>query len=286
MPEEEKKKSALDRANDLYGAYQNARALYSLGKNAVKMARAAATAAEVLATSEIWGPILIVLGIVLIFTFLIVLGGQGQASQAPTPSANTEASINTTKTNLNISFYCQYQDGWSSNQCRIANFGCDPTSLAMIFSSFGDKQWTPSYTAINNGFMGCFGGTTIPETLNALNNAKSFGYTFQVSVANGSNFDLNLARKYIENGYLILGGANMYFRFGGPLDNPTLSNGGHSFVITGVDPVTGTVTILDPTFCTSDTNYVTKTLDVQNDVLFNNNGSGWFYAYPVKKLTQ
>lgn len=84
--EDDQKKSSLDRVNDLYSSYQNARALYSLARKAATAGRAVAALA---ATSEIWVPILIVLGIVLIFTFLIVLGGQGQASQGTTqnPSA-------------------------------------------------------------------------------------------------------------------------------------------------------------------------------------------------------
>jgi len=291
MDGDQEKHNAGDRINQGIDLYQKARLLNALskgrlGKGILRAARAASSAARgvgaLVGTSEVWGPIAIALIIILVPTFLIVLGGQGQASEIQS-STSDEVSINTTKTNLNVRFYCQYDTGWTSS-CDIIHYGCDPTSLAMIFTSFGDTRWTPSYTAMDNNYMGCFQGTTESQTLGAINKMAPLGYVKGSNLATKNNFNLSLAKEYIDNGYLIHAAANVFYRGGGALNNPVLSNGIHSFVITGVDPIGRTVIILDPTYCTSDTNFVTKTMNVQNDILFNNKGAGWFWAYPIKKV--
>lgn len=87
MDEKDRRKSLVDRANDAYSAYQNAQGLVRLGKGALSAARGAAAAARgvaaLAATSEIWGPIAIALILILVPTFLIVMGGQGAASETP-----------------------------------------------------------------------------------------------------------------------------------------------------------------------------------------------------------
>ncbi len=81
---EDRKRGAVDRINSAVDTARNI-------KTAVSLARAAGTAAEAVATSETWVPILIVILVVLVIIILFVViiiattGGTGSANPAPTP---------------------------------------------------------------------------------------------------------------------------------------------------------------------------------------------------------
>ncbi len=80
------RKSSADYLNGAINFGQNA---YKAGKMFAKGARIVAAgeeAATLAATSEIWGPILIVLSIIIIFTLLILMGGQAK-SATPTQTS-------------------------------------------------------------------------------------------------------------------------------------------------------------------------------------------------------
>lgn len=220
----------------------------------------------------------VLLGLAII-TVVINLGGASLAGEEVKPSP-------TTAPLSSVHFYCQYTSSYSTQSCQIQHFGCVPTSLAMILTSFGDTTWDPNKTALENNLMGCgfncnpderFCGTDSKQAYDAVQKTKSLGYTVADSLANGQNFDLKWAKEYIEKGYLILGGADIFFRIGKTLEDPLLVKGGHSFVIRSVDLQSRTIKTLDPTFCDSDTNYIERTIVLDG---VNN----WYYAYPMKKI--
>jgi hypothetical protein len=274
--EREKRDGLIDRANDAYSAYRNARALMRLGRG---IASAGRTIGALAATSEIWGPIAIAVGLVLFFTILIVVitGGGGQASEVTLERDDREFA-GFTSTTINTKFYCQYDPRWTSSACNIAGVGCDPTALAMILASFGDTVWTPPSVAFANN-MGCRSATTIPQIESSIEWTRSLGYRVsEQSLGFQRNFNLELAKKYIDNGYLLLGVANVTFPSGGQT-----RSGGHSFVITGVDVDNKALTVLDPTYCTSDSDYVKRRLGSQ-EVLCDSEGCGWYYVRAIKKI--
>lgn len=259
--EEQRKKDIGSRASDLYSAFSKARMVGALAS-----------------TSEIWGPIALAIIIIAIPTFLIVLGGQGAASEVP-PAPSPSISPGTVS--ANVHFYCQYDSHWTSDSCNITSFGCDPTSLAMILSSFGRTDLNPSAVSAQNGNMGCDrNGTNNPQIINSLEWAKSLGFIVENSVASVYDFDVDRAKKFIDTGYLILGIANVKFK-----TNATPDNGGHSFVITDVDPKLKKLTVLDPTYCSSDSSYEIKVMSVSDIFCDRSLGGmcGWLYALPIKK---
>lgn len=95
MDEENRRKNLIDRLNDAYGTYQNARTLMRLGQGLARAGRTIAGAARgigaLAATSEVWGPVAIAIGLVLIFTVIIVVvtGGPGAVSEIP-PEEQTQ----------------------------------------------------------------------------------------------------------------------------------------------------------------------------------------------------
>lgn len=84
--EQERRESLVDRANDLYSAYNRIRQIQGL----IKKVQLAQKAAALLATSEVWGPILIGIGLVVLFTVIIttITGGRATAGENP-PSQTT-----------------------------------------------------------------------------------------------------------------------------------------------------------------------------------------------------
>ncbi len=268
------KKDSHDRVDDFIQSQSSSRLISKLGRKGIAWgARALASSG----TSLLAGSITAVL-LVLIFTTVIMFftGIQGQASENPSAVAP------------NIRFYCQYDPLWTDSACNIVQLGCHPTALAMILSSFGRTDLTPREVAFQNGNMGCgqncnpalqFCGTTGDQIESSIEWAKNQGFTvLKQGVASGRNFDISRAKEYIDKGYLLLGVANVSFKTSSPNNS-----GGHSFVITGADPTSQNLTVLDPTYCTSDNSFTTRTLNI-NDVLCNSQGCGWTYVHAIKKL--
>lgn len=261
---EEENKDSHNRVGDFIQD-QNSRLISKLGRRVIMWGgRALASGGMSLLAGGITAVLL-----VLIFTTVIMFftGIQGQASE------------NSSTVAPNIHFYCQYDPRWIDSACNIVSTGCHPTALAMILSSFGRIDLTPRAVAFQNGNMGCFikTGTTHQQIKDSIEWTRSLGFTVtKVNVAAGRDFNTSLAKQYLDKGYLLLGIANVKFRTTNVPDN-----GGHSFVITGVDPTSQNLTVLDPTYCTSDDSFSTRTLNI-NDV-FCEKDCGWMYVYAIKK---
>lgn len=94
MEDNEKRKGIVDRVNDAYGLYQNARLLQQLGRSGA----GAVGRAGLAATSGVWGPIAIAGGSILLFFVIIMIisGGQakGTETQAPPPPQTITQDIN------------------------------------------------------------------------------------------------------------------------------------------------------------------------------------------------
>lgn len=181
-----------------------------------------------------------------------------------------------------VRFYCQYDNKYTKSYCDITSHGCTPTSMAMILATFGDTKWNPLNTALSQKTRrnGCFKGGTNESTL--LNNFrpwfKSMGYKWpMVNLASGRNFNVKQAKKYLDNGYLLLAGANMTY------NRSRSGSGGHAVVIAGLNTQTRIAKVYDPTFCTSDKDYSIRNMDIDKEVVFNSVGSGWYWVYPIKK---
>lgn len=285
--DQEKRKSSLDHANDLINFGQNA---YYGGKNLARLGKlisAGRTALIAASTSEVWGPIAIVLIIILVPTFLIVMGGKGQASETsetPETQPQTQESTLTTEgatisTNFN-SYFCQGASKWQSPSCKLATFGCSPTSLAMILNSFGTKISPPE---VANKYFDGAGCNRPTDVANYISKIQDIGFTVGPNLVNGNTLNTVQAEKFIKDGYLIIAAS-------GPYSCTSTNNciggtiSGHEFVIQGVNLSQSSIIIRDPNSCTYG-----AAQDIENplynikQVTFNNFGY-FFHAYPIKKI--
>ena len=209
-----------------------------------------------------------------------------------------------------VHFYCQYgkvnssgvrtefafwniQQGKSfsdcniqtSNQCDIVGCGCGPTSIAMIMTTQG-KPKTPTEVALGIHREGCGGansGLTGSEiTAYVTPFLKRNGFTITGNLVSGGNLNISAAKKYLDSGYIILGGGYVRFITGG-----RYFLGGHAFVVSGYkDTPANSFDAYDPTFCSADhPGGVRPLYDVNNSNLNgNNNVEQWIYAHAIKKL--
>lgn len=286
MDEDQKKPNAGDRINQGTDLYQKGRLLNALskgrlGKGALSAARSAASAARgvgaLAATSEIWGPIAIALIIILVPTFLIVLGGQGAASETTSPPFTNEGTI--ISTNFN-SYFCQGASKWQSSSCNLAAYGCSPTSMAMILNSFGTVISPPEVSNRYFDGAGCRGATNVANYIYKL---EGLGFTVAPGVVQNGVLNIGQAEKFIKDGYLIIAASGPFRCY--PANNctgPFIE--GHEFVIEGVNPSQNTIVIRDPNSCVYGASG-----DVENSqyntrpVTYDNFGS-FFHAYPIKKI--
>lgn len=313
---QKQQKSPADRTNEVYEnalrlrrGYKKVKGLRTAVNTVRKIRTGVAAAQTAAATSEVWVPVLVI-GVIIFLIIIVVVvifgggqmaaGGGGTGSNACTGTCQAGACTGTDIPDTTavctdsanptccvpqpppgiqppVHFYCQYDNKWETASCKINKYGCTPTSVAMILSSYGDTMWNPLSTALANGRNGCAGGSSASDFIPWI---KSLGYTVGPNLANGKNFNTSSVRSYISKGYIILGGANIRF-------NRTLSgSGGHAFVISNLND-SDIAFVYDPTFCSSDTNYSTRSFSVfgfGNPLLCNSDGCYWYWAYPIKKL--
>lgn len=177
----------------------------------------------------------------------------------------------------NFTFYCQGNPQWDQkgNNCSIGQIGCGPTSLAMIFSYFGDTI-TPDLmykTYVENNMINC-GVGSIPGLVNSWV-AKQPGYEVGPDIGAGV-LNATEAKKYIDAGWIILASSDNFI---GQKGNPI----GHIFVVQDVDPAAGTFVLRDPENC----NYGTGEEFTKNIIqpILGGKVPSWKYAYPIRKKT-
>jgi len=199
-------------------------------------------------------------------------------------------------TNGSVHFYCQYgkvnESGvrtvyqyWNTPSCNISGYGCGPTSTAMIMTTFGVTK-TPTEVALsahNEGCGGSNGGLTSSEIQNYVTPfLKRNGFTITGNLVSGYKLNVAAAKRYLDSGYLILGGGLVKYISGG-----SYKLGGHAFVVSGYKATPDdSFDAYDPTFCSSAHPGGKRPLyDVNNSNLNgNNNVEEWYYAYAIKKL--
>lgn len=157
-------------------------------------------------------------------------------------------------------YYCQGDARWA-NACSMAYAGCGPTTMAMILASFGENI-TPFETDqifINNQWRSC--GNYPSAMTAAINNLlPDRGYTVRL-LTYGNPLNLQEAKEYIDNGYLIIGSTSF-----------------HIFVVDDVNLARNTVHLRDPdTSCAYPNGY-----DSPANRPWGN--ESWYYAYAVKKM--
>ena len=170
-----------------------------------------------------------ILAIALIFviTFFVLFGGApvavgGNPSNSPTPSSSTLPGGSPRPTLIpgqkpNEVFYCQWGQSWSGqayDSGTIGGTGCAPTSMAMIFSSYGVTK-TPGDMATlfqQNGWDWSPGsgllGTNPWAVTQAWLNSMGFerAQTDIVSSAGGTSLSaqsLQLIKSYTDAGWLL-----------------------------------------------------------------------------------
>ena len=192
---------------------------------------------------------------------------------------------------VNFHLYCQYAyPKTATNTCDIYTYGCGPTSLAMILTTFGDTI-TPVEVGTQYG-MGCtIAGTTPDELTSALNSLKPT-YVYQSVGVSNNNLNPSTVETLTSKGFYIIAGACMTGGYRGVT--------GHTTVITSVN-TDGTFNDADPTWnsppnhaCTTDANINMRILNPTypgpdlsagtpcNDTTYGPWG-GWAWAYAVKK---
>ena len=249
----------------------------SLGKRVAK--KIATSAAGSL--FDLWIPILVIVG-VMALTLLVMFGGAAPVAVggnlAPPPSSSPSASGGPTQSitpgqKPNAVFYCQWQGPWANQSystSTVAHTGCAPTSMAMIFSSYGITE-TPGQIATifhNNGWDWPPGNsygydgtkywlTTNQTWLNSMGFERA-----QTDLANsntGQTLNLYTAKQYTDAGWLLYTAVENW---------PGV--GGHQVVIENVNPSAGTITVMDPNSCPNGT----KTI--------NASGLVWYLVTPIR----
>ncbi len=176
----------------------------------------------------------------------------------------------------NLTYYCQGDSKWGDPKyaCGVGQVGCGPTSIAMIFSFFGDNR-TPLEvfeTYKTNNLLSC-GSGSFPSAVNSW--LKTQGYEVGPDLGSSGELDAVAAKTYLDKGYLILGSSNSF-------KGQTGSTFGHIFVVQNVDPNTNTFIMRDPENC----NYGPGTELTQNNVqpIISSKIPNWAYAYPIKRM--
>ena len=188
--------------------------------------------------------------------------------------ASASANGNFTAAAGSLTYFCQGDPKWDDKSaCGTGQVGCGPTSVAMILSFFGESV-TPGQTFSdykNSALLSCADGS-YPEKVNVW--LKQRGYTIGPNLASGTSFDKNEAKKYIDQGYLILGSSQNFKGQRGKRFS-------HIFVVQDVDPASGTILIRDPENC----NYSTGVEFDANKIqpIIGDKIPSWYYAYPIKK---
>jgi hypothetical protein len=200
-----------------------------------------------------------------------------------------------TNTASSVFFYCQYgavnsqgvlenPGSWNTSSCDIVRGGCAPTSIAMITASFG-KFYTPTQIAIENNYQGCSAtdGVSASDFKTYFTPwLKNRGFIVTNNLVSYGNIPLSIIKDYIDNGYLILGGANVQWII---RTGFTKKFAGHAFVISGVDLATNSLTVYDPTFCEAGHYGGLRTLtDVNNWGYSVNSVQGWIFAFAIKAM--
>jgi len=183
-----------------------------------------------------------------------------------------------------LKFFCQY-DTWNYTGCSIYNYGCFPTSLAMILYTFagGSTTYTPSYVSQNNmdpviGLnIGCgsgngWSGTTTRGDLVALKWAENNGYVVGPDLANNNTISLSDLQNYTSNYYLLATGMIPFLSSGKP------QVGGHAIVIESVNVAANTITYFDPTYCAHGTSNTAIEQTINIDQI-----PQWWDVWPIKK---
>lgn len=178
--------------------------------------------------------------------------------------------------NSNFVYYCQNNSSWK-NVCDLGYAGCAPTTFAMILSSFGVRMLPPDVDNIfrQNGWRSC--NTDGSLTTTAINSSwlTSLGFRVENNIVNGTQLNIDDAKKYINEGYLIIASSKQYpsSHTGRPID--------HVFIIDNVDISNNAINIRDPNNCDyNDTDNVESSLNRIHNV----SDFPWLYAYPIKKI--
>jgi hypothetical protein len=153
-------------------------------------------------------------------------------------------------------YYYQYSPAWQTSNCNITSYGCFPTSLAMVLKKFKSGEgYTPLSVARAIG-AGCTGGTNLTEQDRAITGyARNQGLQTRVlrgdlsdNIVNygSKNFNLRLAKDYIDRGFLLIVTGCMRFRntddtWSLPKVYP------HALVVVEVNPEEKRIKTLDPT---------------------------------------
>lgn len=134
MEQRQRKKGAVDRINTGVDTIRKA-------QTAIKIARTAGTAAEAVATSEVWAPVAIIVGVILLIIIFVVIiivatgGGTGSANPAlsPTPAPDGGTGSNTCTQQYEGTGYCSVSNlmpyfGNDSTKTLIASLICSGES--------------------------------------------------------------------------------------------------------------------------------------------------------------
>ena len=154
--------------------------------------------------------------------------------------------------------------------------GCGPTSMAMIATAQGIRLTPVEMDRIfrQNGARPCNGVTSSPTLFE--NSWFKENFT-KVDLTYRKPLDLTLAKRYLDEGYLIYASHEEFpCQIGRDCKNP---NGtvNHIFVVDGVDVANNTINVRDPINCTRK-----DLVEIPGNIRMKNFDS-WYYAYAIKR---
>ena len=147
----------------------------------------------------------------------------------------------------------------------LSTFGVnyDPTQVDKIFQ---DNKW-----------RSC--GDSPSRMVTALQSSwlSNLGFRVGPNLVSSSSLDIGEAKKYLDQGYLIIGSSLQY-----PCASCTASGRliDHIFVVDSVDVSSNKVDIRDPNNCS----YADGNDENQSNRIKDATSFSWYYAYPIKKV--
>jgi hypothetical protein len=191
----------------------------------------------------------------------------------PTPIRVNEKGQSTTNF-PNFVYYCQ--GNTQMQVCRLGSGGCGPTSLAMVFNSYGLAMDPLAVDAEfrERGWRTCSSdGSMMVAALTTSDWVQSLGFHVGPDLVFNTILDLQQTEEFLKNGYLIIGSSLEF-----PCVKCSTPTNSHIFVIDGIDKATGIVSIRDPNNCS----YADGNDEIAANRYRHVSSFPWYYAYPIK----
>lgn len=199
------------------------------------------------------------------------------------PNSNPPTGLYKTRLD-NFTYYCQGDNRWRDIH-GLDQAGCGPSSTAMVISHFGILMSPPQVDAIyqqNKWRVNPDDGSMEIAAITSPWFKNQLGFTVGEELVHNGALDINLAKTYLQQGYLIIGSSDDFPCGGGCTDTYANHSLKHIVVIDYIDN-NGRVRVRDPSNCVWGRQAANNGEEVLEDrFLYRPAYQISKYAYPVK----